>query len=100
MKETGDIQIYNKKIQEQRLYQLLIAIYDKLEPIKRDILKRDPLPSVETAYAAICKEIARLNILQTTSSSESSEIGLGLVAREAVGRNKFRSESQKKGEGG
>lgn len=96
MKETGDIQIYNKKIQEQRLYQLLIAIDDKLEPIKRDILKRDPLPSVETAYAAIRREIARLNILQTTSSSESSEIGLGLVAREPAGRNKFRSESQKR----
>ncbi|KAJ0440582.1 putative RNA-directed DNA polymerase [Helianthus annuus] len=98
MKETGDIQIYNKKIQEQRLYQLLIAIDDKLEPIKRDILKRDPLPSVEVAYAAIRREIARLNILQTTSSPnpESPEIGSGLVARGSAGKSNFRSESQKR----
>lgn len=53
MKETRDIHIHNKKIQEQRLYWLLIAIDDKLEPIKRDILKQDPLPSVETVYATI-----------------------------------------------
>ncbi|KAD3066986.1 hypothetical protein E3N88_34866 [Mikania micrantha] len=90
MKDLEGIKIYNKKLHEQRLYQLLTAIDDKLEPIKRDILKRDPLPSIETAYATIRREIARLNILKPDISeiSMSSEIGLGLVAKESIGRTK------------
>ncbi|KAD4178149.1 hypothetical protein E3N88_26740 [Mikania micrantha] len=53
MKDPEDIQIYNKKTQEHHLYQLLIAVDEKMEPIKRDILKRDPLPTVEIAYATL-----------------------------------------------
>ncbi|XP_022030400.1 uncharacterized protein LOC110931309 [Helianthus annuus] len=97
MKHAEDIQIYNNKIQEQRLYQLLMAIDDKLEPIKRDILKKDPLPSVEAAYATVRREVARLNILKpgTTEIDRPSEIGLGLVGRESTGRPKTRSEPQR-----
>ncbi|XP_076929901.1 uncharacterized protein LOC143594477 [Bidens hawaiensis] len=68
MKYAEDIQIYNNKVQEQRLYQLLTTIDDKLEPIKRDILKKDPLPSVEAAYAMIRREVARLNILKPSTT--------------------------------
>ncbi|XP_076933928.1 uncharacterized protein LOC143599999 [Bidens hawaiensis] len=68
MKDPEDIQVYNKKTQEQRLYQLLMAVDDKLEPIKRDILKKEPLPSVEAAYATIRREVARVTILKSGPS--------------------------------
>ncbi|KAJ0622886.1 hypothetical protein HanIR_Chr01g0025661 [Helianthus annuus] len=95
MKDSEDIQIYNKKTQEQRLYQLLIAIDDKFELVKRDILKKDPLPSVETAYATIRREVARLNILKSTSSDgDSTEIGMVLAAKDSIQRFKFKPKEK------
>ncbi|KAJ9544663.1 hypothetical protein OSB04_024370 [Centaurea solstitialis] len=77
MKDPKDIQIYNKKTLEQRLYQLLTGVDEKMNPIKRDILKNDPLPTVETAYATIRREVARLNILKLgPSDSDLTEIGM------------------------
>ncbi|KAJ0845341.1 hypothetical protein HanRHA438_Chr15g0712531 [Helianthus annuus] len=91
MKDLEDIQIYNKKTQEQRLYQLLTALDDKMEPVKRDILKKDPLPKVEMAYATIRREAARMNILRSgPSDNESTEIGMGLAAKDWSQRTKFR----------
>ena len=55
-----------------------MAIDDKYESIKRDILKREPLPSVEAAYATIRREVARLNILKPASSSDA-DTSLGSV---------------------
>ncbi|KAJ0948539.1 hypothetical protein HanRHA438_Chr01g0028421 [Helianthus annuus] len=91
MKDPEDIQMYNKKTQEQRLYQLLTALDDKMEPVKRDILKKDPLPTVEMAYATIRREDARMNILRSgPSDNESTEIGMGLAAKDWSQRTKFR----------
>ncbi|XP_076917379.1 uncharacterized protein LOC143577429 [Bidens hawaiensis] len=91
MKDPEDIQVYNKKTQEQRLYQLLMAVDDKLEPIERDILKKEPLPSVEAAYATIRREVARVTILKFgPSDNDSTEIGLGLAAKDPQHRTKFR----------
>ena len=85
MKDPEDISIYNQKIQEQWLYQLLTAIDDRFDMVKRDILKREPLPSVEAAYSAIRREAARLHILKPASSGEaetSSGVGIGLAVKE------------------
>lgn len=68
MKDPEDIQIYNNKIQEHILYQLLTTIDDKFEPVKRYILKRGPLPSVEAAYATIQRRVTRIHILKVASS--------------------------------
>ncbi|XP_076919272.1 uncharacterized protein LOC143580006 [Bidens hawaiensis] len=95
MKDPEDIRIYNKKTQEQRLYQLLTAINDKMEPIKRDILKKEPLPSVESAYATIRREVARMTILISgPSDNDSTEIGLGLAAKDSQQRTRFRPKEK------
>ncbi|KAH6776912.1 hypothetical protein C2S51_008224 [Perilla frutescens var. frutescens] len=46
-----DIDMYNQIIQNRRVYQFLMALDENYEPIKKKILKREPLPSVETAYS-------------------------------------------------
>ncbi|KAH6756426.1 Calcium-dependent lipid-binding family protein [Perilla frutescens var. hirtella] len=46
-----DIDTYNRIIQTQRVYQFLMALEERYEPIKKEILKKEPLPSVEVAYA-------------------------------------------------
>ncbi|KAJ0601663.1 hypothetical protein HanIR_Chr03g0131301 [Helianthus annuus] len=100
MKDPEDIQVYNNKIQEQRLYQLLTAIDEKFELIKRDILKKEPLPSVESAYATIQREAARSQILKGVAhdSDSSAGIGLGLAAvNQSRGeKNKNRNDSRVK----
>lgn len=51
----------------------------KFEPFKREILRVDPLPTAEAAYATVRKEVAHQNILGTTNN-ESQGIATGLIA--------------------
>nr|GEZ97939.1 hypothetical protein [Tanacetum cinerariifolium] len=58
-----DIAAYNKIRSENKLFQFLNALDQKYDPIKREILRWDPLPTAEAAYAAVRKETAHQNIL-------------------------------------
>ncbi|XP_071712570.1 uncharacterized protein [Rutidosis leptorrhynchoides] len=53
MKCLYDIQAYNKIRAEQKLFQFLNAIDKQHDQVKRELLRCDPLPTVEEAYAAI-----------------------------------------------
>ncbi|KAH6766312.1 hypothetical protein C2S52_017295 [Perilla frutescens var. hirtella] len=83
-----DIETYNRIIHTQKVYQFLMALSDKYEPVKKEILKKDLLPSVETAYAMVHRETARDLIFQPVvfedSRDTSSDIGFGLAARDRV----------------
>lgn len=63
MKYAEDIEIYNKEKQDQRVFQLLVALNSKYEVIKKEILRMEPLPSVDVAYAILRREDARSNVL-------------------------------------
>ena len=67
---SKDITEFNRYIQRQRLYQFLTGIHDNLDKERREILNREPLPTVETAYATIRREISRRSIMNGTSSRE------------------------------
>lgn len=77
MKDPEDIAIYNRKIQEMRLFQLLIVVDERFETLKMDLLKHDPLPSVEAAFAAIWREDARMGIFRGIPSEITSSLGIG-----------------------
>nr|GEV04062.1 ribonuclease H-like domain-containing protein [Tanacetum cinerariifolium] len=55
----------------------------KFEPIKREILRVDPLPTAEAAYATVRKEAAHQIILGVTN--ETHGIATGLIAGETDG---------------
>ena len=59
MKNLDDIVEYDKMIGRQRLYQFLTPIDDKYEIVRRDILKQELVPSVESAYPTVRQETAR-----------------------------------------
>nr|GFC46727.1 putative Gag-polypeptide of LTR copia-type [Tanacetum cinerariifolium] len=61
-----DIVAYNKIRSENKLFQFLNTLDRKYDPIKREILRWDPLPTVEAAYATVRKETAHQNILDRT----------------------------------
>ncbi|KAF5783775.1 putative transcription factor interactor and regulator CCHC(Zn) family [Helianthus annuus] len=76
---AADIATYNKLRSEQKLFQFLNALDRQYDPIKREILRWDPLPSAEGAYAAVRKEMAHQGILGTNDNSSSpSGVAAGL----------------------
>jgi len=85
MKCSDDIATFNKIKQEHRLYQFLTGIDEKFAVIRRDLLMQEKTPSVESAYAVVRREVARLQILKPTTSSEENtllgEVGIGLTTR-------------------
>ncbi|XP_071687777.1 uncharacterized protein [Rutidosis leptorrhynchoides] len=81
MEHPSDIVKYNNLRSEQKLFQFLNALDQKHDNIKREILRLDPLPTVESAYAAIHKETAHQTIFGTkTEAPTHSGIATGLVA--------------------
>ena len=78
-----DITEFNRYIQRQRLYQFLTGKHDSLDKERREILNREPLPTLETAYAMIKREISRRSIMNDASSlgTNPSEFGSGLATR-------------------
>nr|GEY63150.1 hypothetical protein [Tanacetum cinerariifolium] len=83
MKCKEDIQTYTKIRSKQKLFQFLNRLDRKFEPIKREILWVDPLPTIEAAYAMVRKEAAHQIILGVTN--EIHGIATGLIARETDG---------------
>ncbi|XP_042029227.1 uncharacterized protein LOC121776151 [Salvia splendens] len=84
MKCPEDIKIHDQFIQELRLYQFLIAIDSKYETTKREIVKMEPLSSVDQAYNLVQREETRSQVLQPNNSNNgvtSDGVGSGLAVR-------------------
>ncbi|XP_071707922.1 uncharacterized protein [Rutidosis leptorrhynchoides] len=86
MKCSMDIMAYNRIRSEQKLFQFLAALDQKHDSIKREILRWDPLPSAEEAYAAVRKETAHQQILGHGSDTIQQEQGIviGLATTKEV----------------
>lgn len=70
-----------------RLYQFLTAIDEKYNSEKNDLLKKDPLPTLEAAYREIRRAEERSVVLQRIPSDESSQgIGHGLATHTVAAR--------------
>ncbi|XP_071692055.1 uncharacterized protein [Rutidosis leptorrhynchoides] len=81
MEHPNDIVKYNNIRSEQKLFQFLNSLDHKHDNIKRELLRTDPLPTVEGAYAAIRKENAHQFIFNNkTDALTQSGIATGLVA--------------------
>ena len=80
MDTLSTIEKYNKITQRHRLYQFLWALDDRYDAIKREILNRDPLPTVRSAYASVRRESANERVLKPAGDSRETGIGVGLAA--------------------
>lgn len=91
-----DINIHNRKMEALRLFQFLTAIDDKYTAEKNDLLKRDPLPSLETAYREIRRPEGRAVVLQGIPSEDSSSLGIGqgLATRRRTNRGPVQGRSR------
>lgn len=77
-RDLEDIVIYNQKVPEQNLFKLLTSVDDKNEVVRRDLRKREHLPTMGLAYVAIQREEARVGILQGIPSDVESSSWIGL----------------------
>ncbi|XP_071708084.1 uncharacterized protein [Rutidosis leptorrhynchoides] len=81
MEHPNDIIKYNNIRSKQKLFQFLNALDHKHDNIKRELLRIEPLPTVEAAYATIRKENAYQNIFNNKiESTNHSGIASGLIA--------------------
>lgn len=53
---SGCIEQFDKYVQTERLFQFLMAIDDRFESVRREVLLTDPLPSLRAAYAMVRRE--------------------------------------------
>ncbi|GJS59570.1 hypothetical protein Tco_0654354 [Tanacetum coccineum] len=84
MKCPEDIKTYAKIRSDKKLFQFLNGLDRKFKSIKWEILRVDPLPTAEAAYATVRKEAAYHNILGATNN-EPHGIATGLIAGETEG---------------
>lgn len=70
-----DIAIYTQKVQEQRLYQLLLAVDDSFADTKKELLKQVPRPTVEIAYNELRRAGVQNEVLHPSDQKQSFGIG-------------------------
>ena len=80
MDTPSTIEKYNKITQRHRLYQFLWALDERYDTIKREILNKDPLPTVRSAYGLVRRESANERVLKPSGDSRETGIGVGLAA--------------------
>lgn len=78
---ADDITMFNKLRSNQKLYQFLAGIGEEFDSDKRDLLKTEPLPTSEAAYATIRRERDRRKAMTgNLSSAVTSGVGAGLLS--------------------
>ncbi|KAH6764438.1 hypothetical protein C2S51_015687 [Perilla frutescens var. frutescens] len=78
-----DVRTFNQIQSDTRLFQLLAGVSEKYEPERRDVLKMDPLPTVEAAYALLRRGAGRRGIWgqDVVEGTIDREIGSGLLTQ-------------------
>lgn len=77
------VEEFREYTNQRRLFKFLAGLNSNYESIRRDILKEDPLPSVETAYGIVKREATRRHIMPSetvTLEPTQGEIGYGYAA--------------------
>ncbi|KAL5840419.1 hypothetical protein ACOSQ3_013091 [Xanthoceras sorbifolium] len=69
-KDLSGLDSFKKYREEQRLVQLLIALRDDFEPLRRSILQRSTFPSVQEAVEELITEERRVKSLLVSSKHE------------------------------
>lgn len=70
MRCAADIQIYNRQLQEDRVYVFLDGLDDRLDNIRGDVLQMHPFPSVEQAYGYVRREAIRQAVMNKDGPHE------------------------------
>ncbi|XP_047948798.1 uncharacterized protein LOC125194582 [Salvia hispanica] len=81
------IEKYGRIVQKQRLYQFITALDDKYDVVKKEIMRRDPLPTVRAAYGIVRRESNNNQILTKETGQPGIGTGLSAVDRGRSGQS-------------
>ena len=76
MECATDIYHYNNLLQEDRVYTFLDGLDDHLDNIHNDVLQMRPSPSIEQAYAHVCRKALRQAVMSTSDPDNTSDVVL------------------------
>jgi hypothetical protein len=74
-----EIEIFNKFVQETRVYLFLDGLDDKLDRVRADVVQITPFPSVEQAYARVRQEATRQEVM--LKGDESSQPSMVMLSK-------------------
>ncbi|XP_070672403.1 uncharacterized protein [Malus domestica] len=81
MKCGTNIEIFNKIVQTNRVYTLLVGLDEMFDKIRSDILQTEPIPSVEQTFAYVRRKGMRQAVINTGGQLLS---GAAMVAQPAT----------------
>ena len=76
MECATDIYHYNNLLQEDRVYTFLDGLDDHPDNIHNDVLQMRPSPSIEQAYAHVCRKALRQAVMSTSDPDNTSDVVL------------------------
>ena len=59
MENAKDVESYRKSVQRQRVHIFIARLDGDFKQIHGEILRKDPIPKLETCYALVCRESIR-----------------------------------------
>ena len=80
METPKDIETHNSLVQEERVYTFLDGLDDRLDNARAEVLRLEPFPTVEEAFARIRQEDVRQTVMLEKGAIDAS---MAMVAREA-----------------
>ncbi|XP_047950816.1 uncharacterized protein LOC125196365 [Salvia hispanica] len=81
MDTPSTIEKYNQNTQRHRVYQFLWALDERYDQIKREILNKDPLPSVRATYGIVRREAVNDKLIKAELKESGIATGLGTFDR-------------------
>ncbi|KAG8634305.1 hypothetical protein MANES_17G034799v8 [Manihot esculenta] len=96
----NNIIIRNWEIQEEHLYLFLVGVQSDLDPVHREILNEEPLPTLDNAYSRLRGEKLCRAIhlpLPSPATAGSDLVGAGLLAKNRSDTDKSSLRDDKSG---
>ena len=97
MKCAIDIQSYNSILQEERVYTFLDGLDDRLDHVRSDVLRLQPFPSIEQAYAHVRREDLRQSVMISEAEAVTSGAVMAIKGVKTSQSQKSGSSSRSKG---
>ncbi|XP_056170478.1 uncharacterized protein LOC130138917 [Syzygium oleosum] len=98
MQCPADILRYNAIVHEDRVYTFLDGLDDRLDNVRADVMKMDPFPTIEQAYARVRREDMRQSVVLSTPVEVTS--GSAMIGGMIFETKKKKQGSQKGRNGG
>ncbi|KAM7499356.1 hypothetical protein LguiA_023770 [Lonicera macranthoides] len=94
MENPNDMESYRKSIQRLRVHIFLAGLDNELEQIRGEILRKDPIPELESVYALVRREALRRQTMNITTETAAM-----VVRNQAHSNSNWRNSDKRSSSG-